>query len=162
MIFLAIPSVIDPLMPYLNTAGILATVGVFVYKSGQWARDRETTKEDVEKSLESYKKENKSQLDGFGARVNAVEHNQDNTDGRLTTISTQIDRTLGAHESLLRVIGEARGSTIQCREDTQALGEKIERKFDLAAEKSEHNHLDLSTRLAGVEKELELMRRSSK
>jgi hypothetical protein len=162
MIFLAIPSVIDPIMPYLNTAGIVATVGVFIYKSGQWARDRERTKGDVELSLENYKKEVKKDLDGFGTRVTSIEQRQNDTTGRLEVISTQIERTLGAHESLLRVIGEARGSTIQCREDTQALGEKIERKFDIASEKSEKNHLDLSTRLSGVEKELELMRRSSR
>lgn len=142
----------------LTPLGLLASVGAFIWKAGQWARDRETHKEATDLALITHKAEVKGSLDGFGSRLGGVEREQTEARGRHQTMSQQIDRVLGSHEALIKIIGEARGSTVQCREDTQALGEKIERKMDIATEQSNKNHLDLSTRLAGVERELELMR----
>lgn len=146
------------LIGLLTPLGFAASIGVFIWKAGQWSRDRETDKKSTDKAITDHKEAVKKDIDGLGIRVGKVEHEHDEFRGRQQEMSEQISRTLGAHESLIKIIGEARGSSVQCREDTQALGEKIERKFDIAAKISVDNHLDLSTRLARVERELELIR----
>lgn len=142
----------------LTSLGLVGTVGVFIWKSGQWANQREEEKKAADLALANHKTEVKNHLDGYGHRLVGVEKEQLEARGRDAIMSENINRTLGAHESLIRIIGEARGSTVQCREDTQALGEKIERKMDDHSKIQTDNHLDLSTRLARVEHELVLMR----
>lgn len=144
----------------LTTFGLLAAVAGFIWKAGQWAKQREADKEAADLALTTHKAEVKHHLDGFGNRVSKVELEQQQARGRETIMAENITRTLGAHEAIIRIIGEARGSVVQCREDTQALGEKIEGKMDLMITKVNQNHLDLSTRLAGVERELELIRKT--
>jgi hypothetical protein len=142
----------------LTTVGLLASIGAFIWKSGQWASQREEEKKAADLALSNHKTEVKTQIDGFGQRLSSVENEQLEARGRDAIMNENINRTLGAHESLIRIIGEARGSTVQCREDTHALGEKIEIKLEGMFKSQNQNHLELSTRLAGVEKELELMR----
>lgn len=144
----------------LTSLGLLAAIAGFIWKAGQWAKQREADKEAADLALTTHKNEVKHHLDGFGSRVSKVELDQQQARGRETVMAENITRTLGAHESIIRIIGEARGSVVQCREDTQSLGEKIEGKLEVMITKNNQNHLDLSTRLAGVEKELELMRKS--
>lgn len=143
---------------WITPGGLLVSIGVGIWKAAQWAHTREADKTAHDLALSNHKAEVKTSLDGYGSRLTGVEKEQQESRGRHAAMSDQINRTLGAHESLIKIIGEARGSSVQCREDTQALGEKIERKIDLAAKISVDNHLDLSTRLARVERELELIR----
>lgn len=144
----------------ITPLGLLGTIGTFVWKAGQWANQREADKKAADLAMTNYQAEVKKELDGFGSRVSSVESEQKAAEGRHDAIASQIERTLGAHESLLRIIGEARGTSVQCREDTIALGEKIDRRLESVQKNQVDNHLDLSTRLARVEHELVLKRDS--
>lgn len=158
MILAELPWSPQSIIGIITPLGLLGTIGTFIWKAGQWANQREADKKAADLAMVNYKTEVKKELDGFGSRVSNVEYEQTTAEGRHAALSSQIERTLGAHESLLKIIGEAKGSTVQCREDTQALGEKIDRRLESVQKNQVDNHLDLSTRLARVEHELVLKR----
>jgi hypothetical protein len=145
---------------WITVLGFALSISATIFAWGKWAQKTNSIKDDLVKDINNHKEYVKGQLDGIGGRVKEVESEQEHINGRLDGDNSNIQRLLGQHEALMKLIGEARGSTVQCREDTQALGEKIDRKMDTISKQLTDTTLQLSQRLAGVEKELELMRRA--
>jgi peptidoglycan hydrolase CwlO-like protein len=139
------------------TISLIATI----FAWGKWTQRTNSLKGEFNEGLTQHKEQIKNQLDGFGNRVTSLERGQTNLQGEFNGANNDIQRLLGQHDALMKLIGEARGSTIQCREDTFALGEKIERKMDGLSGQLSETTLQLSQRMAGVERELEIMRRES-
>jgi hypothetical protein len=132
---------------WITTVGFIASSIWVVFLTGRWSQ-----------KLEDHKKETTKELNQFGGRITKVEEEQLRQDGRLDQMASQQDRILGQHDLLIKAIGKSEGDAIQCREDTLALGEKIDGKLETIRREMGATALTLSTGLAEVKKELELTR----
>lgn len=99
------------------------------------------------------------QLNGYGGRLKIVEDEQRAAQGRDSQTALQIERMLGQHDSLIQMMGGFSRSAEQCSIDTEKLGKDIAQRIDGLALHMNKVELNVSQRLAGVEKEIELTRR---
>jgi hypothetical protein len=134
---------------WITVIGLLSSTAYIIFQTGRWSQ-----------KLEDHKRETTKELNQFGGRVTKVEEEQVRQDGRLDHQGAQHERILGQHDILIKAIGRTEGEAVQCREDTYALGEKIDGKLEVLRKEVNATALTLATGLAEVKKELELTRES--
>jgi hypothetical protein len=139
---------------------------------GRWSQKLESNKVEIDTAMATLKAQRDasianlrdtttSELNRFGERLGRVESEQDHMSGQMSETANHVQRVLGQHDTILGLLGEARGNAIRCSVDTVARGEKIDRKLEALSQTVNTTKLELGVQLAGVQKELELMRRKA-
>lgn len=135
----------------ITFAGSLIAYGK---RGAQMAAMDQALKNEITTLAESAKRD----MDGLGVRVREVELAQERISEALRDHDLAFERTTAAQTSILEKLGKAERSAEACSDDMQRYAIEIGVKVDSITRKLSSTELELSNRLVGVEKELQLTR----
>lgn len=98
-------------------------------------------------------------MNGLGRRMKRIEDEQERARGTDVARQREIDRVLGQHEDLLRLVGESKRSAEQCLTDAEQHALEIGAQCSEILKAQNKMELGLSQRLTALETEVRLARR---